>query len=162
MRTGHSQSRTGSVGRFQTAKLGLASAAMCLLVGACSIGGVGGGGPAISTPYEVTRAEQLALQIAKDTPDRLRWEVICLRAGRYSKVTVHYQTPRAEGTGSGEGAECEKAGQAVLRGEVAKSESLRRDEEIQLSLHAVTADGTGFIDGQGTFTQGSDGRLRPR
>jgi hypothetical protein len=63
---------------------------MGLLVGACGIGGVGGGEPAISTPYEVTRAEQLALQIAKDTPDRLRWEVICLAAGPYSEVSVHY------------------------------------------------------------------------
>ena len=50
MRTGHSQSRTGSVGRFRTAKLGLASVAMGLLVGACSIGGVGGGGRRSAPP----------------------------------------------------------------------------------------------------------------
>lgn len=158
----HTRRVTGSVRHFRTVKLGLAAAALSLLVGACGIGGAAREEPAISTPYEVTRIEQLALRITKDTPERLWWEVTCLRAGRYSKVTVHYQSGGSKGTASGEGAECEEAGQAVLSGDVAKSETPRRGEEIRLSLQAATADGTEFIDGQGTFTQGSDGRLRSR
>ncbi len=138
----------------------LVAIAMWLLVGAC---GIGGGEPAMTLPYQVTAAEQLAVRITKDTPELLSWEVACMGTGSYSKVAVRARSSTFRGTYSSErGRQCERAGQRLLSGELAKRDSLHNGDVLQLSLEAVTADGTSLITGQGSFTQGSDGRLRPR
>lgn len=87
---------------------------------------------------------------------------MCLGTGKYSKIAVHERSRTLKSTHSAGEGECERAGQRLLSGELAKLEALRDDDVLQLSLEAVTADGTGFITGQGSFTQGPDGRLRPR
>lgn len=138
----------------------LVAIAACLLVGAC---GIGGGEPAMTLPYRVTAAERLAVRITKDTPELLSWEVVCMGTGSYSKVAVHARSSAFSDTYSSEGGRrCERAGQRFLSGELAKRDSLHNGDVLQLSLEAVTADGMGLITGKGSFTQGSDGRLRPR
>lgn len=159
MRAGHSHHGSPRHARSRAARRSVAAGVVCLIMAAC---GIGGGEPAITVPHEVTRAGQLALRITKDTPQRLAWDVVCLGTGRYSKVAVHERSATSKGTYSGSGAECERAGQRVLSGEMAKRGSVHDGDLVELSLEAVPADGVGSINAQGFFTVGSDGRLSPR
>lgn len=159
MRAGHRHHGSRKPARTRSVRRSLAAGTICLLMGAC---GIGGGEPAITVPHEVTGAGRLALRITRDTPELLAWDVVCLGTGRYSKVAVHERSPISKGTVSGSGAECDRAGQWVLSGEMAKRGSVRKGDPLELSLEAVTADGVRSIYAQGSFTQGSDGRLSPR
>ena len=123
--------------------------------------------PPIVTPHTAITGQRVRLDITRDTPERLAWEVVCVRPGPLDKVSVGANPDGSSGGASRATADpadtlCEEKGDPFLSGEVAKDRGRTNDVRwtISLATEAPSERGATFETLGRSYVRGSDGRLR--